>query len=899
MAKTTVDYDVAIVGGGIAGIYCGWRLLSNLQDSPKLRDWAGASGRLKVAVFELSDRVGGRLLSARSPKFPNTVCELGGMRYTDEHRLVASLVENELKLPHYTQVVNDPGNLLYVRRKRMRLEEARDAHNLPYVLDWDEAQQLFPGKGADPSDLMEWAIHKLLPGLLKINSTEKRKEYLQDSRIDGSFVYEYGFWNLLARAGLSHEGHDLARTMIGYDALGANANALDLILEAFAFSPTQKFYVLTGGFERVPWILRRRFEAMGGHVILNTPLESFDEQILDGGQRGVRLELRPTENGKRALSRTARAIILAMPRRSLELLRHKGPVLESSDVRELLQSVEPVPLYKLFLDYSSPWWQNVGVFRGRSLTDMPLRQCYYWPTSTTAGSTPSSRGLIMAYNDYLNVDFWAGLKGRSGRAGQSADTRTSLSATAAEADSFDADLERHWKEHRAPPRLQEEMHRQLMELHGTDDAPKPDEAAFFDWSEEPFGGGVHLWRRGFKSWEVVDKMTHPVADFPCYICGEAYSTVQTWVEGALQTAEKVLQEHFGMCQPPWFTPYRAAPGYQTSTMPEPRPRLRGLGYSVPAQIRTNDDPIFDYLKKHSGEGRPFEGYDKRHVLAPGEDLMTVMVPAAQRALSDAGLVAADVDLLIGSGSISPYATPNELGLLHKVLGLGEHCPVVPLNREFSTFNSSVVMADALIRAGRARNVLVVVGSNWTRHVSYETPQALSAGDGAGAAVIGLSSDGSLWCLVDELSITQSKSYGEMFMQGDPVTSTYPQIGSLFTEQYFHISAEGFDTYRHFGQETAPLAVTQLLTRHGLRGHDVAMTGHQSSSKLLIAWKKCIEPAELINTIEQFANMTGATIPVNLAWAASNQPVKSDYLVCLGLGPEVHADALLFKRESSK
>jgi hypothetical protein len=49
----------------------------------------------------------------------------------------------------------------------------------------------------------------------------------------------------------------------------------------------------------------------------------------------------------------------------------------------------------------------------------------------------------------------------------------------------------------------------------------------------------------------MNEMTQPLADFPCYVCGEAYSQGQTWAEGALQTAEIVLQERFGLAPPPW------------------------------------------------------------------------------------------------------------------------------------------------------------------------------------------------------------------------------------------------------------------------------------------------------------------------------------------------------------
>src|SRR6185295_14833489 len=145
-------------------------------------------------------------------------------------------------------------------------------------------------------------------------------------------------------------------------------------------------------------------------------------------------------------------------------------------------------------------------------------------------------------------------------------------------------------------------------------------------------------------------------------------------------------------------------------MPDPQPRIIGLGYSVPPNLRTNDDPIFDWLKAHIPAGsNPFQGYVTRVVLGPGEDLMTIMLPAAVNALQDAGLRPSDVDMLIGYASVSPYANPNELSHLHQLLGLPQRTYVVPLNNEFSNFNAGLLMADALIRAGRARNILVVVG----------------------------------------------------------------------------------------------------------------------------------------------------------------------------------------------
>jgi monoamine oxidase len=43
-----------------------------------------------------------------------------------------------------------------------------------------------------------------------------------------------------------------------------------------------------------------------------------------------------------------------------------------------------------------------------------------------------------------------------------------------------------------------------------------------------------------RSWEVKKAIVQPADEVPMYICGEAYSDAQGWVEGALQTAEDML-----------------------------------------------------------------------------------------------------------------------------------------------------------------------------------------------------------------------------------------------------------------------------------------------------------------------------------------------------------------------
>jgi monoamine oxidase len=559
------DYDIAIVGGGVGGIYSGWRLVTaNPRESATLKNWAGQSGSLRVAVFEGSDRIGGRLLSARPPSFSDTTtCEIGGMRYVSAQTLVRSLVENKLKLPHYPQVVDLPGNIVYLRGKQLRFSQVEDPSALPYYLDWAEAQFVSQN---DPSGLLGWAIAKVLPGVNHFTGDALHK-YLREAVVDGTPLYQHGFWNLLAR-GLSEDAYSLARNLVGYDCLGSNANAVDLISEYFDFTPGVTYSLLNQGYDSVPWTLQKQFEDAGGELIQNAWVAGFDKTPLGDGTTGVVLHF---TDGRPSV--TARAIVLAMPRRSLELLRREGPVLDPSQapgVQELLASVRPIPLYKLFLAYKYPWWTAVGVSQGRSLADTPVRQLYYWPVDPLAKVPPATgNALLMAYNDATNVDFWAGLSGaktknmndpvalrlfRRTTPGVRMFDRQPLTQPVAPGNEFNKRLHDNWEDHPAPHEMVMEMHRQLKQMHNIQYAPKPYDAAFMDWSVDPYGGGVHFWNRGYKSWEILQQITQPVDDFPCYICGEAYSTNQTWVEGALQTAEIVLQEHLGLGKPSWITP---------------------------------------------------------------------------------------------------------------------------------------------------------------------------------------------------------------------------------------------------------------------------------------------------------------------------------------------------------
>ena len=77
--------DVGIVGGGVSGLYAAWRLLTFAHEQKKTQ---------KVTIYEMGERVGGRLLTWL-PAGANAGlrAELGGMRFLEEQQVVWNLLK--------------------------------------------------------------------------------------------------------------------------------------------------------------------------------------------------------------------------------------------------------------------------------------------------------------------------------------------------------------------------------------------------------------------------------------------------------------------------------------------------------------------------------------------------------------------------------------------------------------------------------------------------------------------------------------------------------------------------------------------------------------------------------------------------------------------------------------
>ena len=511
--------DVAIVGGGVSGVYSAWRLLSEKNAS-------------SVRVFEASDHIGGRLLSVPAPKIPNMVAELGGMRTLPAVQpLITNLLVTLNKTPGvdpidtYDFPVDEPKNLAFLRGTYLRLSDFSNPALVPYNLTFQES-------GQTGGAIIVGAIEQIVPGITAKGVTpEERQKMAREASFAGSPLYRQGFWNVLMRV-MSSEAFQLAVDSGGYDSTLSNWNAADAIpwfLADFGVSPA--YLGFKKGFQQVPLTLARLVQELdAGSIVLNSTLKSF---AYDGSDLTFSLLFADDA------TTTAKALVLAMPRRALELV--DAPLLD--EAADLIQSVTPRPLFKLFTTYDSPWWLNAGVEKGRTVTDLPVRQTYYWPTNEGQPASSGRAMLMASYDDGSNISFWDGLRPKRGRgASYQATSADKLEMFVGEANAGQEEQQGEWSNYQAPLRMVREVRRELRQIHDLPFTPQVVDAAYRDWGADPFGGGWNNWNIGVKSWEVKEQITQPHADrdVPLFICGEAYSDAQGWVEGALQTADLML-----------------------------------------------------------------------------------------------------------------------------------------------------------------------------------------------------------------------------------------------------------------------------------------------------------------------------------------------------------------------
>jgi len=527
--------DFAIIGGGCSGTYVAWRLANKYPNK-------------SIRLYEASDRIGGRLATIEMPGTKaltgqSVRVELGGMRFSKAQLLVRHLIGH---LGLHPKPFSYPISHYYLRGKHYY---ASDSEIPPYSVDGEE-------QGKDPGELVKSAIVGALKATDLIGSDHPSvRAKLEDIHYSTLTPFEWealkrvgtiadtplwnlGFWNVLWRQ-LSSEAYFLAHDGLGYQSILTNWNAAEAIpwfLRDFDCS----YETVQEGMDSIPLTLAAELKRAQPHSIFTAHKATSIEQV---GDKVLRIKFTTDEEPEVV---DATSVILALPRNALQGIEFAG--FSEELVHRFQQDVSTVSshaLLKLILGYKSAWWRSDAKKRfehTRAVTDLPIRQIYYFDSETlmaqAASVSESPVGILMAsYSDAHYVDFWQPLIRKP--------YQDDVHYVGGDL-SFD---ETKWLgAFGAIKRLVDKAHRQVCALHPGADPPAPYVGMVMDWSLPPYLGGWHTWQTSVRPWRVMERMKNPFTKL--YVCGEAYSPEQGWVEGALRSAELVLN-YMGVSPPDW------------------------------------------------------------------------------------------------------------------------------------------------------------------------------------------------------------------------------------------------------------------------------------------------------------------------------------------------------------
>ncbi|HVK90869.1 MAG TPA: beta-ketoacyl-ACP synthase III [Mycoplana sp.] len=302
--------------------------------------------------------------------------------------------------------------------------------------------------------------------------------------------------------------------------------------------------------------------------------------------------------------------------------------------------------------------------------------------------------------------------------------------------------------------------------------------------------------------------------------------------------------------------------------------VRGFGTALPKRVLTNRelesmvDTSDEWIVQRTG-------IRQRYIAGEGETTASLGEEAARAALDKGGLTPADIDLIIVATSTPDNTFPATAVNIQNRLGMS-HGYAFDMQAVCSGFVYAVATADAYIRGGMARRVLVIGAETFSRILDWtDRTTCVLFGDGAGAIV--LEAQEGEGTVADRGVLTsQLRSDGvhrdKLYVDGGP--STTGTVG--------HLRMEGREVFKHaVGMITDVIVAAFDAT--GLSIDDLDwMVPHQANRRIIdgSAKKLGIPLEKVVVTVDLHGNTSAASIPLALAAAAGDGRIKEGDLVLL-------------------
>lgn len=319
-------------------------------------------------------------------------------------------------------------------------------------------------------------------------------------------------------------------------------------------------------------------------------------------------------------------------------------------------------------------------------------------------------------------------------------------------------------------------------------------------------------------------------------------------------------------------------------------KMIGFGLYTPKNLVENEK-LQEFLETSDEWIRTRTGIERRYI-SLNENTSDLAVEASKKALSQAGLSAEDIDLIIVATVTPDNFTPSTACIVQDKLG-AKNAWAFDINAACTGFIYALKLGRSLIRSGEANNALIIGAETLSKALNWEDRgSCVLFGDGAGATVLTSTEED---CGIKCVNVKSDGSKGDsLVIQGLPLNSPF-KAGKEVSENY--INMNGREIFK-FATKVMEESIVEILEKENIKIEDIAaIIPHQANLRIIdyVVKRLGIPREKFITNLQNYGNTSGASIPIALCESIDEGNLKKgDNIIMVGFGGGLTWGAALIK-----
>lgn len=307
-----------------------------------------------------------------------------------------------------------------------------------------------------------------------------------------------------------------------------------------------------------------------------------------------------------------------------------------------------------------------------------------------------------------------------------------------------------------------------------------------------------------------------------------------------------------------------------------RAGITGLGIHVPERVLTNAD--LERMVETTDEWiHTRTGIRERRIAKKGESASDLGSKAALAAIQDSSLTVRDIELIIVATVTPDMFFPSTACLIQD--RIGAQCGAFDMAAACSGFPYALAVAEAFIRAGIYRNIVVVGAEVLSGFIDWkDRSTCVLFGDGAGAAVVSEIKDGHG---IRATYLGSDGSQADVLKIPAGGSRIPPSEESVKSGLHF-LKMQGSEVFK-VAVRRMEEAVREVLKRGGLTPQDIdCLIPHQANLRILqaVGERIGIPMEKVFINVEKYGNMSSASTVVALYEAVKEKKIRKGSNVIL-------------------